>query len=85
VSCSFGTDGLCGGALGLHGGARAPTVAETLPVSIKSVYNKLNNLEPSVTSALVRHTADRFAASDCRHGGTDAGTSPRLSGADPRW
>jgi hypothetical protein len=35
-------------------------VAETLPVSITSVYNKLNNLEPAVTSALVRHTADRL-------------------------
>lgn len=36
-------------------------VSETLPVSVTSVYNKLNNLEPSVTSALVRHTADRLA------------------------
>jgi len=36
-------------------------VAETLPVSITSVYNKLNNLEPCVTSALVRHTACRLA------------------------
>lgn len=35
-------------------------VAETLPVSIASVYNKLNKLEPTVTSALVRHTADRL-------------------------
>lgn len=35
-------------------------VAETLPVTITSVYNKLNKLEPSVTSALVRHTADRL-------------------------
>lgn len=35
-------------------------VAETLPVSITSIYNKLNNLEPSVTSALVRHTAERL-------------------------
>lgn len=36
-------------------------VAETLPVSLASIYNKLNNLEPSVTSALVRHTAERLA------------------------
>jgi hypothetical protein len=36
-------------------------VAETLPVSITSVYNKLNKLEPCVTSALVRHTACRLA------------------------
>ena len=35
-------------------------VAETLPVSITSVYNKLNKLEPCVTSALVRHTACRL-------------------------
>src|SRR6266511_1276284 len=36
-------------------------VADTLPVSLTSVYNKLNSLEPSVTSALVSHTADRLA------------------------
>ena len=36
-------------------------VADTLPVSITSVYNKLNGLEPSVTRALVSHTADRLA------------------------
>jgi hypothetical protein len=36
-------------------------VAESLPVSITSVYNKLNGLEPSVTSALVHHTAERLA------------------------
>lgn len=35
-------------------------VAETLPVSITSVYNKLNRLEPDVTSALVGHTANRL-------------------------
>jgi len=37
-------------------------VADSLPVSITSVYNKLNGLEPSVTSALVRHTGGRLAA-----------------------
>jgi hypothetical protein len=36
-------------------------VAETLPVSITSVYNKLNSMEPDVTRALVRHTAERLA------------------------
>jgi IS4 transposase len=36
-------------------------VAETLPVSITSVYNKLNRMEPDVASALVRHTAERLA------------------------
>ena len=34
-------------------------VADTLPVSIASVYNKLNRMEPDVTGALVRHTAQR--------------------------
>jgi hypothetical protein len=37
-------------------------VADTLPVSVTSVYNKLNSLEPGVTSALVAHTADRLGA-----------------------
>jgi len=37
-------------------------VAETLPVSIASVYNKLNGMEPDVTGALVRHTAERLAS-----------------------
>ena len=36
-------------------------VAETLPVSITSVYNKLNSMEPDVTRALVCHTAERLA------------------------
>jgi len=35
-------------------------VAETLPVSLTSVYNKLNGLESSVTAALVTHTAERL-------------------------
>ena len=35
-------------------------VAETLPVSITSVYNKLNGIEPGVAAALVRHTAERL-------------------------
>jgi len=36
-------------------------VSETLPVSLAAVYDKLNGLEPQVTSALVRHTADKLA------------------------
>lgn len=44
-------------------------VADTLPVSITSVYNKLNGVEPSVTSALVRHTAARLAAVVAATGG----------------
>lgn len=35
-------------------------VAPTLPVSITSVYNKLNHMEPAVASALVNHTAVRL-------------------------
>lgn len=37
-------------------------VADTLPVSLASVYNKLNGLEPAVTAALVRHTAGRLGS-----------------------
>jgi hypothetical protein len=44
-------------------------VADTLPVSITSVYNKLNGVEPSVTSELVRHTASRLAAVVAETGG----------------
>jgi len=36
-------------------------VADTLPVSIASVYNKLNHMDPDVTGALVRHTAEQLA------------------------
>ena len=36
-------------------------VKDTLPVTITSLYNKLNRTEPGVVSALVRHTADRLA------------------------
>lgn len=35
-------------------------VQETLPVSLTSVYNKLNGLETDVTAELVRHTARRL-------------------------
>lgn len=36
-------------------------VEETLPVSITSLYNKLNGTEPAVASALASHTAERLA------------------------
>ena len=36
-------------------------VAETLPVSITALYNKLNGVEPKVTGALVSHTAARLS------------------------
>src|SRR5215216_1552143 len=35
-------------------------VADTLPVSLTSVYNKLNGIEPQVTAALVHHTAKQL-------------------------
>jgi hypothetical protein len=52
-------------------------VAATLPVSVTSVYNKLNSLEPGVTSALVAHTADRLGAVITAMGGE---TRPLLQG-----
>jgi len=33
---------------------------EPLPVSLTSVYNKLENLEPGVSAALLRHTANQL-------------------------
>lgn len=36
-------------------------VADTLPASITSVYNKLNGLGPGLSAALVGHTAERLA------------------------
>jgi hypothetical protein len=35
-------------------------VSDTLPVSITSVYNKINGTEPSVVAALVAHSATRL-------------------------
>lgn len=35
-------------------------LADSLPVSLTSVYNKLDGLEPQVSAALVRHTAARL-------------------------
>lgn len=51
-------------------------VAETLPVSITSVYNKLNHMEPAVTSGLVRHTAERLAPVIVAMGGEIPGLLP---------
>ena len=36
--------------------------AETIPVALKSVYNKLDNVEPDISAALVRTTAQRLEA-----------------------
>ena len=35
-------------------------VAESLPVSLTSVYNKLDAMEPTISAALVHHTASMF-------------------------
>jgi IS4 transposase len=35
-------------------------VADSLPVTLTSLYNKINGVEPGVTAALVRYTADRL-------------------------
>ncbi len=35
-------------------------VSDTLPVSLTSVYNKINGTEPSVSAALVAHSATRL-------------------------
>jgi Transposase DDE domain len=39
---------------------------EEIGVSVKSLYNKLNGIEPEVSRALVRHTADAAQAVICR-------------------
>ena len=36
-------------------------VSERPPVSLAAIYDKLNGLEPQVTDAMVRHTADRLS------------------------
>ena len=36
------------------------SVSDTLPVSLTSIYNKINGTEPSVSAALVAHCAERL-------------------------
>lgn len=36
------------------------SVSDTLPVSLASIYNKINGTEPSVSAALVAHCAERL-------------------------
>lgn len=43
--------------------------AETIGVSIKSVYNKLDNVEPGISATLVRSTAQRLEAVIATMGG----------------
>jgi hypothetical protein len=51
-------------------------VAETLPVSITAVYDKLNGVEPKITGALVRHTAARLEPVVVATGGQLPGLIP---------
>ena len=37
-------------------------VSDSLPVTLTSVYNKINGIEPGVTAAMVRHTGERLGA-----------------------
>src|SRR3974390_918223 len=43
--------------------------AETIGVSLKSVYNKLDNIEPNISAALVRTTAQRLEGGVMATGG----------------
>ncbi len=51
-------------------GAAYQANAETISVSRKSVYNKLNGVELGVSAALVHDSAQRFAPVICRLGAT---------------
>jgi Transposase DDE domain len=44
-------------------------VAESLPVSMTAVYDKINGVEPAVMAALVKHTADRLGPVVTQMGG----------------
>jgi hypothetical protein len=44
-------------------------VAQSLPVTVTAVYDKLNGVEPAVTAALVKHTADRLGPVISQMGG----------------
>ena len=63
---------------------RPITPRETIGVSLKSVYNKLDNVEPNISAALVRTTAQRPGGG--RHGDRRcvATAAARLPRQDPR-
>lgn len=44
-------------------------VAETLPVTLTAIYDKINGMEPGVTAALVKHTAHRLGPVIAQMGG----------------
>lgn len=58
---------VCGMRPSVHAAYQAST--EEIGVSITSVYNKLNGLEPGVSGALVRETAGRLATAIRSRGG----------------
>jgi hypothetical protein len=51
-------------------------IAHTLPVSVVSVYHKLNGLEPTTAAALVRHVASHASALIGELGGARAAWLP---------
>jgi IS4 transposase len=53
-------EGVCGIRASVHAAYQA--LAHTLPVSVVSVYNKLNGLEPATSAALVRYVAEEARA-----------------------
>jgi len=59
-------------------------VKETLPVSLTAVYDKLNGLELAVTSAMVRHSADKLAPIIVAMRGTTTVTAAWLSSENYR-
>lgn len=56
--------------------AKAKAKAKSIPVSVTSVYNKLNNTEPAVSEALVRVTSRKMAAVIDELGGSVPGPIP---------
>lgn len=56
---------------------------EPIAVSVKSVYNKLNGLEPGTSAALVRSSAEQ--AGELIAEGDAAGAAGRLPGEDSGW
>jgi hypothetical protein len=62
------TQVVCGVRKSVHAAFQA--CDEPLPVSLTSVYNKLNGVEPAVAAQLVRHSAERLAPLVRQLGGT---------------
>src|SRR5947209_14491283 len=58
---------VCGVRPAVHAASQA--LADRIPVSVTSVYNKLDGIEPAVSAELVRHTARRLGPVIRRLGG----------------